>query len=162
MFTNFIKPKLIEKYFIDQELEELGKELKKKIYRTFKRSLAIRSIDSGSDNAPEIELNNLNTPYYDIERFGITFVASPRHADLLMISGPITLNMLTAVKKTYEATPAPKIIVALGDDACGIGIFKDSYAVIGGVEKILPVDLKIYGNPPSPKEIIKGLLRLIK
>ncbi|MFA5879178.1 MAG: NADH-quinone oxidoreductase subunit B family protein [Candidatus Margulisiibacteriota bacterium] len=159
--TNFLKPKVTEKYFFDPEFEALGFQFKKKIDLVFGRSLAIRSVDTGSDNSPEIELVNLTTPYYDIERFGITFAASPRHADVLMISGPVTLNMSLPLIKTYNATPEPKFVIALGDDACDGGIFKDSYAVIGGVDKILPVDLKIPGNPPTPIAILQGLLALM-
>lgn len=147
--------------FKDKEFEQLGIKLKNKIDSIFGRSLAIREVDSGSDNSPEIELVNLTTPYYDIERFGISFVASPRHADALIVTGPVTLNMLGAVQKTYEATPEPKLVIALGDDACGTGLFKDSYAVVGDVSKVIPVDLKIPGNPPTPREIIKGLLALM-
>ncbi len=148
--------------FKDEEFEKLGLQLKKEISTLFGKSLAIRVVDSGSDNSPEIELVNLTTPYYDIERFGISFVASPRHADVLIVTGAVTHNMATAVTKTYAATPSPKWVVALGDDACDGGIFKGSYAVLGGVDQILPVDLKIPGNPPTPKEILKGLLGLMK
>jgi Ni,Fe-hydrogenase III small subunit len=159
---NVFKPKVTEDFsFKDEEFEQLGINLKKKIDSIFGRSLAIREVDSGSDNSPEIELVNLTTPYYDVERFGVSFVASPRHADALIVTGPVTLNMATAVRKTYEATPDPKIVVALGDDACDGGIFKGSYAVLGGVDKVIPVDLKIPGNPPAPKEVLKGLLALM-
>ena len=147
--------------FKDAELEEFGVHLKEGIDKVFGRSLAIRELDAGSDNSTEIELNNLSTPYYDVERFGISFVASPRHADVLVVTGAITRNMETASKKTYEAMPEPKFVVAVGDDACGIGIMNNSYAVLGGADKIFQVDLKIPGNPPSPKEILKGLLGLI-
>ena len=128
--------------------------------KVFGRSLAIRELDAGSDNSVEIELNNLSTPYYDVERFGISFVASPRHADVLIVTGAITRNMETAAKKTYEAMPAPKFVVAIGDDACGCGILNESYAVLGGADKIFNVNLKIPGNPPTPREILKGLLAL--
>jgi Ni,Fe-hydrogenase III small subunit len=104
---------------------------------------------------------NLTTPHYDVERFGITFVASPRHADVLAVTGPVTRNMEIAVKKTYEAMPSPKIVVAVGDDACDGGIFRDSYAVVGGVDKVIPVDLKIPGNPPAPTQILTALLSLM-
>jgi Ni,Fe-hydrogenase III small subunit len=147
--------------FRDEELEAIGIQLKKRVDKVFGRSLAIRELDAGSDNAAEIELNNLSTPYYDAERFGITFVASPRHADVLIVTGAITLNMEMAAKKTYEAIPAPKFVVAVGDDACGGGILNESYAVLGGADKIFSVDLKIPGDPPSPKEILKGLLALV-
>lgn len=159
---NIFKKKTTEKIsHHDKEFDKIGFILKKEINSIFGRSLAIRAVDSGSDNSPEIELVNLMTPHYDIERFGITFVASPRHADVLAITGPVTQNMAIAVKKTYEATPFPKFVIAIGDDACDGGIYKDSYAVIGGVDKIIPVDIKIPGNPPPPITIIKGLISLM-
>ncbi|MGI6045075.1 MAG: NADH-quinone oxidoreductase subunit B family protein [Methanosarcina sp.] len=148
--------------FSDAELEALGSELKAEVNKVFGHSLAIRELDSGSDNSTEIEISNLTTPHYDIERFGISFVASPRHADVLLVTGAVTLNMVEAVLKTYEAMPSPKFVVAVGDDACNGGIYKDSYAVLGGVDKILPVDVKIPGNPPSPKEILRGIFALVK
>ncbi|MDD4308132.1 MAG: NADH-quinone oxidoreductase subunit B family protein [Thermoplasmata archaeon] len=163
MFDNIMKPKITENFsFEDAELEELGIALKNKIDKVFGGSLAIREVDTGSDNSPEIELVNLTTPYYDIERFGISFVASPRHSDALIVTGPVTRNMALALRKTYDATPEPKLVIALGDDACDGGIFKNSYAVLGGVDKVIPVDMKIPGNPPSPKEILKGLFALIR
>lgn len=146
----------------DVAFEKMGLQLKKEISALFGRSLSIREVDSGSDNAAEIELNNLSTPYYDIERFGISFVASPKHADIMVVTGAVTLNMETAVLKTYEVMPAPKLVIAVGDDACDGGIFKGTYAVRGGVDKILPVDIKIPGNPPTPTQIMYGLLDLIK
>ncbi|MEK6899530.1 MAG: NADH-quinone oxidoreductase subunit B family protein, partial [Nanoarchaeota archaeon] len=136
-------------------------KLKQKIDSIFGRSLAIREVDTGSDNSPEIELVNLTTPYYDIERFGVSFVASPRHADALIVTGPVTHNMAVALRKTYDATPSPKLVIALGDDACDGGIFKGSYAVLGGVDKVIPVDLKIPGNPPTPKQILQAILELM-
>ena len=146
--------------FKDQEFEALGIDLQKNVSTFFGRSLAIRELDSGSDNATEIELNNLSTPYYDIERFGVTFVASPRHADVLIVTGAITHNMEIAARKTYEAMPGRKFVVAVGDDACGNGIFQGTYAVNGGADRLFTVDLKIPGNPPSPLEIMRGLLGL--
>jgi Ni,Fe-hydrogenase III small subunit len=146
----------------DVDFASVGLALKKEVQTIFGRNLAIREVDSGSDNATEIELNNLATPYYDIERFGISFVASPRHADIMVITGAVTLNMELAVLKTYEAMPSPKFVVAVGDDACNGGIFKNSYAVRGGADKIIPVDLRIPGNPPSPHEILKGLLYFMR
>jgi Ni,Fe-hydrogenase III small subunit len=157
----FKKPSTDNFQFKDAELEAVGIQLKEKVDKVFGRSLAIRELDAGSDNSAEIELNNLSTPYYDVERFGISFVASPRHADVLIVTGAITLNMELAAKKTYEAMPAPKFVVAVGNDACGCGILNSSYAVLGGADKIFNVDLKIPGNPPSPKEILKGLLALV-
>ena len=145
----------------DGKFEELGLNLKKEISSIFGRSLAIRELDAGSDNAAEIECNNLGTPYYDIERFGISFVASPKHADIMLVTGAVTLNMEMAVLKTYEVMPSPKMVIAVGDDACDGGIFKGTYAVRGGVDKILPVDIKIPGNPPTPTAIMNGLLALM-
>jgi len=157
----FKKPSTDEFKFADAELEAVCVQLKEKVDKVFGRSLAIRELDAGSDNAAEIELNNLSTPYYDVERFGISFVASPRHADVLIVTGAITRNMEIAAKKTYEAMPAPKFVLAVGDDACGIGIQNESYAVLGGADKIFAVDLKIPGNPPSPKMILMGLLAFV-
>ena len=148
--------------FKDEEFEAAGLNLKKEVDRVFGRSLAIRELDSGSDNSTEIELVNLTAPHYDVERFGITFVASPRHADVLIVTGAVTLNMVTAAKKTYDAMPNPKFVVAVGDDACGLGILKESYGVLGAADKLFDVDLKIPGNPPSPKDILKGILALTK
>jgi Ni,Fe-hydrogenase III small subunit len=145
----------------ESDFQKFGLQLKSDIDRVFGRSLAIRELDSGSDNAAEIEINNLSTPYYDVERFGITFVASPRHADVILITGAVTLNMAAAVKKTYDAMPQPGWVVAVGDDACDGGILKDSYAVLGGADHILPVDVKIPGNPPAPEEILLGLVTLM-
>jgi Ni,Fe-hydrogenase III small subunit len=156
----FKKPATDNFLFTDAEFESLGVQLKEKVDKVFGRSLAIRELDAGSDNSTEIELNNLSTPYYDIERFGITFVASPRHADVLIVTGAITRNMEIAAKKTYEAMPSPKFVVAVGDDACGCGIQNESYAVLGGADKIFKVDVKIPGNPPSPKDVIRGLFAL--
>ncbi len=144
------------------EFEKLGLKLKSEIDAIFGRSLAIRELDSGSDNSTEIEMVNLTTPHYDVERFGVSFVASPRHADVIAITGAVTKNMEEAVRKTYEATPGPKFVIAVGDDACGGGVFQGSYAVLGGADKVIPVDVKIPGNPPAPREILIGLLALMK
>jgi len=146
----------------DSDFEKLGLKLKDDIYSIFGRSLAIREVDSGSDNASEIELNSLTSPYYDIERFGVTFVASPKHADMMIITGAVTLNMELAVLKTYEVMPSPKLVIAVGDDACDGGIVKNTYAVRGGADKVIPVDAKIPGNPPSPNQIMLGLLALMQ
>jgi Ni,Fe-hydrogenase III small subunit len=160
--SSFFKKKATEVFkFSDAEFEQTGLQLKEEVSHVFGRSLAIRELDSGSDNTTEIELVNLTTPHYDVERFGISFVASPRHADILIVTGAITQNMAIAAKKTYDAMPAPKFVVAVGDDACGCGILNDSYAVLGGADTVFAVDLKIPGNPPSPKEILSGLLGLM-
>lgn len=144
------------------EIFAVGEKIQDKVKRLFKGSLAIRQIDAGSDNACEQELVALSNSFYDIERFGIHFVASPRHADMLLITGPITRNMAKAVKNAYEATPDPKIVVAVGDDAINGGIYKGSYAVLDGVDAILPVHYKIPGNPPTPKIILYHLLNILE
>ncbi|MFA5953968.1 MAG: formate hydrogenlyase [Patescibacteria group bacterium] len=140
----------------------LGKELQDSIKRLFGGSLAIRQVDAGSDNACEQELVALSNAFYDVERFGIHFVASPKHADMLLITGPVSRNMAVAVRRAYEATPDPKIVVAVGDDAISGGIFKGSYAVLDGVKEVIPVDYAIPGDPPSPKTILAHLLRILK
>jgi len=146
----------------DEEVERICREIKREIDARFGRSLAIRELDAGSDNAAEIEINNLNNAYYDVERFGISFVASPRHADVLLVTGAITHNMAIAAQKTYDAMPSPKFVVAVGEDACTGGIYRGTYAVLGGAEEILPVDMKIPGNPPTPLQILTGLLALMR
>ena len=163
LLNNILSPKRAGAVsFRDEEFEKLGLALKTEIDHLFGRSLAIREVDSGSDNAVEIELNNLGTPNYDVERFGVSFVASPRHADVIVITGPVTLAMAEAARKTFEAMPQPGWVVAVGDDACGVGLLKDSYAVLGAAEKVLPVDFKIPGNPPAPIEIMRGLLAFMR
>lgn len=144
------------------EILFVGRKIQEKVGRLFKGSLAIRQVSAGSDNACEQELVALSNGYYDVERFGIHFVASPKHADMLLITGPITRNMAKAVKNAYEATPDPKIIVAIGDDAINGGIFKGSYAVLDGVDSVLPVDYHIPGDPPSPKTILLHLLNILE
>ena len=162
-FSCLVKRKVTDEHPVrSEEIEKLGREIKREIDARFGHSLAIRELDAGSDNAAEIEINNLSNAYYDVERFGIAFVASPRHADVLLVTGAVTHNMEIAVKKTYEAMPSPKFVVAVGNDACDGGIYKGTYAVVGGVDKVLPVDLKIPGNPPTPAQILAGLLALMK
>jgi len=146
----------------DQEVEEVGKKIEAKVKKLFRGSLAIREVDTGSTNACEQELTALSNCFYDVERFGVHFVASPRHADMLMVTGPATRNMREALKRTYEATPDPKIVVAVGDDAIDGGIFKGSYAVLDGVSKVIPVDFQIPGDPPSPKTILGCLLKFLE
>lgn len=146
----------------DQEILAMGSQIEEKVKKLFRGSLAIREVDTGSTNACEQELTALSNCYYDIERFGIHFVASPRHADMLMVTGAVTRNMKEALIKTYNATPEPKIVVAVGDDAINGGIFKGSYAVLDGVGKVIPVDYEIPGDPPSPKTIIRYLLNILK
>lgn len=126
----------------------------------FRRSLTIREVDTGSCNACEMEMNALANPVYDVERFGIHIAASPRHADALVVTGPVTVNMERALKDVYKQTPDPKIVVALGDCAVNCGVFKDSYAVTGPVDRHIPVDLRISGCPPRPAEILAALAAL--
>lgn len=128
--------------------------------KPFRHSLAIREVDTGSCNACEMEMNALANPVYDVERFGIHIVASPRHADALVVTGPVTVNMEHALKDVYEQTPDPKIVIALGDCAINCGAFKGSYAVTGPVDRHIPVDVRISGCPPRPAEIIKALADL--
>lgn len=145
-----------------ENIAVIGKNLETKIKKLFKGSLAIREVDAGSTNACEQELTALSNAYYDVERFGIHFVASPRHADMLMVTGPVSRNMKEALIRTYEATPDPKIVVAVGDDAINGGIFKGSYAVLDGVSNVIPVDFQIPGDPPSPKTILCHLLKILE
>jgi Ni,Fe-hydrogenase III small subunit/ferredoxin len=142
----------------EKSFEEIGNKLKEKIQKMFGRSLAIREVDAGSCNGCEIEITALNNPIYDIERFGIHFVASPRHADILLVTGPASKNMESALLQTYEATPGPKIVIAVGACACSGGIFGDTYATTGGIDKVIPVDIYIPGCPPRPEVLICGLL----
>jgi len=139
--------------------EPIGSEAAKKT-KPFRRSLAIREVDTGSCNACEMEMNALANPVYDVERFGVHIVASPRHADALVVTGPVTVNMEHALKDVYEQTPDPKIVIALGDCAINCGAFKGSYAVTGPVDRHIPVDVRISGCPPRPAEIIKALADL--
>lgn len=147
---------------IEGELEEIGKQVKAEIRRCFSRSLAIRQVDAGSCNGCELEIHALNNPYYAIERFGIHFVASPRHADLLLVTGPVSRHMQTALLRTYETMPHPKLVVATGTCACNGGEFGVSYASCGAVSNVLPVDAMIEGCPPTPLELMVGILTLIR
>jgi Ni,Fe-hydrogenase III small subunit len=151
----------IEDLAKDKDVLVIGREIEKKVKKLFQGSLAIREVDAGSDNAIEQELTALSNAYYDSERFGVHFVASPRHADMLIVTGPVSRNMQQAVVRSYEATPDPKIIVAVGDEAIDGGIFKDSYAISGGVDKVISVDYGIKGNPPSPLTILRALLYIL-
>lgn len=146
----------------DVDMREVGQKLHEKVKKLFRGSLAIREVDAGSTNACEQELVALGNAFYDVERFGIHFVASPRHADMLMVTGPVSRNMKEALIRTYEATPEPKIVIAVGDDAIDGGIFKGSYAVLDGVRNVIPVDYEIPGDPPSPKMIICALLKILE
>ena len=142
-------------------LGELAASLDRAARRRLGRSLSIREVDAGSCNGCELEIHALNNVFYDLERFGLRFVASPRHADVLLVTGPVTKNMREALERTYNATPDPKWVVAVGDCAIDGGIFASSYAVTGGVSTIVPVDLHIRGCPPTPHQLLKGLLALL-
>ena len=145
-----------------EAIEAVGKELKLEIRKKFGRSLHIREVDTGSCGACESEIIACSNPLYDIQRFGIDFVASPRHADALLVTGPVSKNMEIALKKTFDAMPGPKFVISLGGCAKDGGLFKDSYYTCGGVEKILPVALHIPGCPPSPLAIMRALLLILK
>ncbi|KKP43552.1 MAG: Formate hydrogenlyase subunit 7 [Parcubacteria group bacterium GW2011_GWA2_33_14] len=170
MFKLFLKilkdkDKVISINSIDTKQAEViavGEKIQQKVKKLFKGSLAIRQIDAGSDNACEQELVALSNAFYDVERFGIHFVASPRHADMLLITGPVTQNMAEALRRAYQATPNPKIVVAVGDDAIDGGIYKNSYAILNGVSNIVPVNYNIPGDPPSPKTILCGILNILE
>ncbi len=142
-------------------VEALGRQLQERIERMFGRSLHIREVDAGSCNGCEIEIAGLNSPVYDIERFGIHFVASPRHADMLLVTGPVTRNMELALRKTYDAMPEPRLVVAVGACGCSGGIFGRNYATVGGVDKVIPVDTYIPGCPPNPIALIHGILTAV-
>jgi Ni,Fe-hydrogenase III small subunit len=143
------------------EIARMASELDVKARRRLGRSLSLRLVDAGSCNACELELNALNNPYYDLERFGLRFAASPRHADVLLVTGPVTKNMREALLRTYEAMPGPKWVVAIGDCAACGGLYADSYACEYGAASVLPVDLRIAGCPPSPGQVLEGLLALM-
>ncbi len=146
----------------ESAMAELGAALERAARQRLGRSLAIREVDAGSCNGCELEIHALNNPYYDLERFGLRFVASPRHADVLLVTGPVTKNMREALERTYAATPAPKWVVAVGDCARDGGLFAGSRAVVGGVGSVVPVDLHIPGCPPSPLKLLEGLLALVE
>ncbi len=146
----------------DAALVELGRCLDAVAHRRLGRSLAIREVDAGSCNGCELEIHALNNAYYDLERFGLRFVASPRHADVLMVTGPATRNMREALERTLAATPDPKWVVAVGDCAFDGGVFAGSYAICGGVDAVIAVDLHIKGCPPSPRALLEGLIALIE
>ena len=163
LFEILVKPPLTEgaPAADDAAIAELAHALDKVARKRLGRSLAIRQVDAGSCNGCELEIHALNNAYYDLERFGIRFVASPRHADVLLVTGPVTHNMREALERTYAATPAPKWVVAVGGCARDGGCFAGSYAVTGSVSAVVPVDLHIPGCPPRPVEILSGLLALL-
>jgi Ni,Fe-hydrogenase III small subunit len=145
----------------DPALERIGVELRRRIGARFGRSLAIRQVDAGSCNGCELEIHALNNPFYDVERFGVHVVASPRHADALLVTGPVSRHMESALRRTWLATPSPKLVIAAGTCACTGGELGVNYASCGAVENVIPVDVKIPGCPPSPLDLLRGLLAAI-
>ena len=145
----------------DPALRAIGERLSDEILRIFGGALAIRHVDAGSCNGCELEIHMLNNPYYNIEGLGIKFVASPRHADLLLVTGPVSRNMETALRRTYDAVPDPKLVVAVGDCGCTGGVFGESYASCGRVANVIPVDVEVPGCPPTPTALMQGILTAI-
>jgi Ni,Fe-hydrogenase III small subunit len=143
------------------ESSEIARAVDARARKIFGRSLAIRQVDAGSCNGCELEITALGNPVYDCERFGVRFVASPRHADLLLVTGPVTRNMEVPLRKTWEATPDPKLVVAVGDCARTCGVFQGSYALAGSVDQVIPVDVFISGCPPEPSDILQGILKAL-
>ena len=161
LFQYILKTSVVTESLESDELasiETLGQRIGRRARQRLGRSLHIRQVDAGSCNGCELEIGALNNPYYDIERFGMHFVASPRHADCLLVTGPVTRNMADPLKRTYEATPAPKIVVAIGDCAYDCSVFRHGYGVVGPVSAILPVDAVVHGCPPEPRAILLGIL----
>lgn len=146
---------------IEEEIVVIGAKLEEAIKRRFRGSLTIREVDAGSCNGCELEIHAINNPIYNCERFGIHFTASPRFADMLLVTGPVSRNMEIALRRTYNATPPPKLVVAVGDCGCNGGIFGESYASLGGIDKVIPVDVYIPGCPPTPTALLKGILRAV-
>ena len=146
---------------VDPVAVEIGRDLDRAVKRLFGRALAIREVDAGSCNGCELEIAGLASPTYDMERFGVHFVASPRHADVLLVTGPVTRNMEIPLRRTYDATPDPKFVVAVGDCAKTCGVFKGSYAIVGSVDQVIPVDVFVTGCPPEPSDILRGILALV-
>ena len=163
LFQSLLKPPLTEAAPApdDAALAELAASVERAARKRLGRSLSIREVDAGSCNGCELEIHALANAFYDLERFGLRFVASPRHADVLLVTGPVTRNMQEALRRTYEATPDPKWVVAVGDCGCGCGVFEGSYAVVGAVDKVIPVDLHIRGCPPRPIDLLRGLIALV-
>lgn len=146
----------------DAQIQILARKISEHAHKLFGRSLHIRQVDPGSCNGCELEINALNNPYYDLERFGLHFVASPRHADCLLVTGPVTRNMADPLKRTFDATPDPKIVIAVGDCAKDCGVFAGGYAVVGAVSDIIPVDVFVPGCPPTPRAILGGILAALE
>jgi Ni,Fe-hydrogenase III small subunit len=146
----------------DEALRVMADRLRTDVLEYFSGALTIRHVDAGSCNGCELEINSLNNPYYNLEGLGIKFVASPRHADLLLVTGPVSRHMEVALKRTYDATPEPKLVVAIGDCGCTGGIFGENYASLGRVSNVIPVDVAVPGCPPTPLAIMQGILTAIK
>ncbi|HAK89944.1 MAG TPA: hypothetical protein DHV16_10535 [Nitrospiraceae bacterium] len=146
----------------DEHIEIVGDRLEEAVKKLFRGSLTIRQVDAGSCNGCELEIHALNNSIYNCERYGIHFTASPRFADMLLVTGPVSRNMEIALKRTYEAVPTPKLVVAVGDCGCNGGIFGESYASLGGIDKVIPVDAYIKGCPPSPAVLLNGILKAIE
>jgi Ni,Fe-hydrogenase III small subunit len=147
---------------MNADIQILGNVISQEARRLFGRSLHIRQVDPGSCNGCELEIGGLNSPYYDLEQFGLHFVASPRHADCLLVTGPVTRNMADPLRRTYDAMPDPKIVVAIGDCAKDCGIFAGGYGVAGPVSSVIPVDVIVPGCPPSPRAILAGILQALQ
>jgi Ni,Fe-hydrogenase III small subunit len=164
LLLNLLRPSLTERVPKTDEagVAELAARVDRAARQRLGRSLSIREVDAGSCNGCELEIHALNNAFYDLERFGIRFVAAPRHADVLLVTGPVTKNMREALERTYNSTPDPKWVVAVGDCAVDGGLFAGSYAVVGGVSKVVPVDIHIRGCPPSPVQLLSGLLALLQ
>jgi Ni,Fe-hydrogenase III small subunit len=145
----------------DEALRQIEQRLGAVILKHFGRALTIRHVDAGSCNGCELEIHTMNGPYYNLERLGIKLVASPRHADMLLVTGPVARNMEDAVRRTWEATPDPKLVVAIGDCGCTGGVFGESYASRGRVSNVIPVDVAVPGCPPAPLAILKGILTAV-
>jgi Ni,Fe-hydrogenase III small subunit len=145
----------------DESLRQIAGRLNDGVLKLLGRALAIRHVDAGSCNGCELEIHALNNPYYNLEGLGIKFVASPRHADMLLVTGPVSRNMEIALKRTYDATPEPKLVVAIGDCGCDGGVFGENYASCGRVANVIPVDVAVPGCPPEPSAIIRGILTAV-
>ena len=160
LFTKILRTGLVTEPLADpaEGTIALAREIDRRAQALFGRALAIRQVDAGSCNGCELEIAGLPGPVYDMERFGLHFVASPRHADMLLVTGPVTRNMAVPLRKTYDATSDPKLVVAVGDCARTCGVFAGSYAVVGPVDRIVPVDAYIDGCPPEPADILRGIL----
>ncbi|MBK6630949.1 MAG: NADH-quinone oxidoreductase subunit B family protein [Betaproteobacteria bacterium] len=152
------RPEPVESVEIAREMRQLSDD----ILRILGRALTIRQVDAGSCNGCELEIHALNNPYYNLEGYGIKFVASPRHADMLLVTGPVTKNMENALKVAYDCTPDPKLVVAVGDCGCTGGVFGASYASCGAVENVIPVDVRVPGCPPTPVALLQGILAAIR